>query len=125
MKILYVEDSPSSVRVLERIALLLGHELVVATNGADGLKRVDPSLDLIFMDISLPDTDGLTLTRQIRAQYPDLPIIAATAHVADTDRERCLEAGCTDYIGKPYRIPALIDLIKSYAARGLPAEHEG
>ncbi len=121
MKILYIEDSPSSIRVLERIALLLGHEMVVATNGAEGLEQVDRSVNLIFMDIGLPDTDGLTLTRQIRAQFPDLPIIAATAHVGATDRDWCMEAGCTDYIGKPYRIPALIELIKSYEAPDLPA----
>ncbi len=124
MKILYVEDASSSIRVLERISQLLGHELVVATNGAEGLKLIDPSLDLIFMDISLPDIDGLTLTRQIRVNYPDLPIIAATAHVGEGDRDWCLEAGCTDYIGKPFRIPALIELIKSYEGRRRTAEGE-
>jgi CheY-like chemotaxis protein len=118
MRILYVEDAPVSIHVLEQIARLLGHELVVATTGAEGLVLADRAPDLIFMDISLSDVDGLTLTRQIRARYPAVPIIAATAHVADEDRARCLAAGCSGYVGKPYRIPALVELIQSYDRSG-------
>ena len=115
MKILCIEDNASNMHVVQRLAAALGYELLAATHGQEGLALVGQTPDIILMDISLPDMDGLTLTHQIRAMLPDTPIIAVTAHALPDDRQKCLAAGCTDYLSKPYRILELVALLQKYA----------
>jgi len=72
---------------------------------------------LILMDISLPDVDGLAATRLIRSLREPLariPIIAITASAMVGDRERCLAAGCNDYLAKPFTVRALVDILQTY-----------
>ncbi len=116
MKILYVEDTPINVRMMERIASHLGHELIVATTGIDGLKLIQEtvSLDLILLDIDLPGADGFRLTHQIRQLRPQVPIVAITAYAMSGDREKCLEAGASDYISKPYKFDTIADLCRRH-----------
>ena len=123
MKILYIEDSPVSIRAMQRIAQHLGCELVTASNAADGLKMARAGCDLILMDISLPDLDGLTLTRHMRDEYITVPIVAVTAHAVTGYREKCLSAGCTDYITKPYNVGDMLDVIKRNEMK-FPGSHE-
>lgn len=117
--ILYIEDNPSNVLVVDRIVESLGHRLVVATNAHDGMEMLlKDRPDLVLMDVGLPDLDGLTATQQIRthAGMDTLPIIAVTASAMTGDRERCLEAGCDDYIAKPFQMRTLIDMLRRYLA---------
>lgn len=115
MKILYFEDSFVNVRVMQRLATHAGHELIIAANGAEGMTLLDSQHpDVILMDISLPDIDGLSLTKQIRQQAIAKPIIAVTAHAMVGDRERFLDAGCTDYISKPYEVDDMVKLLAQY-----------
>lgn len=114
MQILYIEDTRSNIHVIERLALAQGYQLLVAMNGAEGLLLARKCPDLVLIDISLPDIDGLAVTRQMRLFLPETPIIALTAHALSDDRGKCLAAGCTDYLAKPYRITTLIELIERY-----------
>ena len=115
--ILYIEDSPANVTVVERITENLGYNLHVATNATDGLHLLyELQPDLVLMDIGLPDIDGLTATRKIRMDESmrALPVIAITASAMVGDREKCLEAGCSDYLAKPFQIKDLVTMFNKW-----------
>jgi len=103
-KILVVEDNDRNRRLMRILLKASGYEVIEAATGKeamDYLKTQKP--DLILMDIQLPHTDGLELTREIKnvEATSDIPIIAVTAYAMKGDRERILEAGCDGYISKP------------------------
>jgi CheY-like chemotaxis protein len=104
-RILLVEDNPATIDVMQKELEFLGYESVVADNGREA---VDLSLsqapDLIIMDISLPKMDGLEASLLIRKnpKTQSIPILAATARALPGDREKCLQAGCDDYLAKPF-----------------------
>jgi PAS domain S-box-containing protein len=118
-KILLVEDHP----VNRKLALLLlqrgGHEVDTAENGREAVEAVlQHPYDLVFMDVQMPEMDGIEATRLIRAQEPAdrrIPIIAMTAHAMQGDRERCLKAGMDDYITKPIQPKELANVIQRWA----------
>lgn len=114
MNILYVEDRDNFVRMMRSIVEHLGHQMLAARTGAEALALLDEHPALILTDISLPDMDGLALTRQFRALLPEVPVIAVTAHILPDERERCLDAGCADYVPKPFRVEAMLVLLKRY-----------
>ena len=106
-KILLVDDS-ATVLMMERMILATERfEIVTAANGEEAQERArQEQPDLILMDISMPDMDGLTATQQLRTipQLQGTPIVALTANVMEGDREKTLRAGCDGYIGKPIDI---------------------
>jgi len=119
-KILVVEDNDRSRRLLKVLLKAKGYEVIEATTGEGAMNCLrDQAPDLILMDIQLPNTDGLELTREIRsrAETENIPIVAVTAYAMKGDRERILEAGCDAYISKPINtreLPLLIaDLLKA------------
>lgn len=114
MHILYVEDTAINVRVMSKVAQQLDAVLWVAPTGAEALTLLRAEFDLILVDIGLPDMDGLVLTRRIRDKLPTMPIIAVTAHTLPEDHARCLAAGCTDYIGKPFRFQEMVAAVGRY-----------
>lgn len=109
-RVLVVEDEETSRRI---IALALGRpdrELLFARNGEEAVQLAESAVpDLIVMDMMLPGLDGFETTRRILAQpaLARIPIVALTARTADFDEHRAREAGCVDYITKPYRIEHL------------------
>lgn len=111
MKILLVEDNEMNLDMLSRRLERKGFEVVIATDGAQGLELAQSEApDLILMDMSLPVMDGWEATRRIRA-LPEIsatPIIALTAHAVTGDRERCFEAGCNEYETKPVKFDQLM-----------------
>jgi len=114
-RILLVEDDATNRTLARRILDARGFDVCEAVDGQDALNNLAASIpDILLLDLSLPQVDGWTVTRCLRqdAQYDNLWIIAVTAHAMAGDRERALEAGCNDYLAKPYR-PA--DLIASIA----------
>lgn len=104
-RILLVEDNPATVEVMQQELELLGYEVVVAKNGVEAVALAESELpDLIIMDIALPKMDGLKATSQIRSnpKTKGIAILAATAKALPEDREKCLAAGCDDYLAKPF-----------------------
>ncbi len=108
--LLYVEDDLNNRTLVRRILEAEGYQLVDAANAHQAMKFMkERKIDLILMDISMPEMDGYTLTAQIKSdpEYTKIPIIAMTANVMRGDRERALEAGCDGYIQKPIDIDLL------------------
>jgi|GEM_PF-1261373 ABC-type nitrate/sulfonate/bicarbonate transport systems, periplasmic components len=101
--ILVVEDDPSNSLLLKTILEKRGATVIVANNGREAVDFAlfNPQIQLILMDIKLPEINGLDATKMIKKEKPNLPIIAQTAYAMEEDRYRCLEAGCDDYIIKP------------------------
>jgi CheY-like chemotaxis protein len=76
--------------------------------------KADPNIDLIMMDMKMPDMDGYEATRQIRLFNEQVVIIAQTAFGLPGDRSRAIKAGCNDFMAKPISVAALMELIQSY-----------
>jgi len=118
LRILIAED----VAVNQKVALLvlerLGYRADVANNGLEALEALRrQNYDLVFMDVQMPEMDGLEATRRICKIFPEAKrpwIVAMTAHAMRGDREECLEVGMNDYISKPVRVEALIKALKNY-----------
>jgi CheY-like chemotaxis protein len=113
-----VEDHPPNAKLMIAYLSKMGYEVTWARNADEmwhALTLSQPAL--ILMDVHLPQTDGLTLTRQLRQQpqYQQLPIIAQTAMAMSGDRQLCLEAGATDYITKPIDLNTLGELVSHYS----------
>ncbi len=114
--LLVVEDNYISFKLIQAILKSSGLNLLHADNGevAVDLCRKHPEIDMVLMDVMLPIMDGLTATRLILEDRPGLPIIAATANAFAEDRDRCLAAGCIDYITKPIAIDRFYDVLNNY-----------
>jgi len=115
--ILYVEDNPENRMLIRRVLQAEGYTVLEAENAAQTLEKVrQQPLDLILMDINLPEVDGYTLTSSIKT-IPGLrrvPVIALTANVMRGDRERSFEAGCDGYIQKPIDVDKIPLQIKHF-----------
>jgi two-component system cell cycle response regulator DivK len=121
-KVLCVEDNPVNMLLVSRIVEAEGHELIRASDGAAAeaiLSTLVP--DIILLDINLPGKSGLELAREFKddARLAPIPLIATTAQVLVGDRERCLEAGCDDYLPKPLDIRKLREVLRQYLSNGV------
>jgi CheY-like chemotaxis protein len=116
MKILYVEDNPANLFLIRRVAKIGQHEVMNYIDGEEVLRKIDIAKpDLILMDIQLAgDMTGLDVVRELRKKGYTLPIIAVTAYAMVGDRERCLEAGCDDYVAKPLPITRMVEIFEKY-----------
>jgi CheY-like chemotaxis protein len=116
-RILVVEDNPVNLELVRDILEAHGHEVLEAANATDGLALLSGELpDLILMDIQLPGMDGLTATRQIKAdaRLQGIPVVALTAHAMKGDEERALAAGCDGYVSKPIDTRALPQMVAGF-----------
>jgi CheY-like chemotaxis protein len=125
-RILVVEDDVRNVFALTSILEPRGAQVQIARNGREALEALDasrqgnsPPVDLVLMDIMMPEMDGLTAMRHIRSQpeWKKLPIIALTAKAMKDDQEQCLQAGANDYMAKPLEIEKLLSLIRVWIPR--------
>jgi len=115
--VLYVEDDSESRLLVRRVLQAEGYNMLEAKDAADGLASAkEQRPDLILVDINLPEVDGLTLARQIKAvaDLASTPVVALTANVMRGDRERSLGAGCDGYIQKPIDVDLLPRQISGY-----------
>jgi two-component system cell cycle response regulator DivK len=117
--ILYIEDNPDNMLLVQRALESRGYKLLKAVNGVDGISSAEENMiDLILLDINLPDIDGYEVAQRLRkSSKPDLayiPIIAVTANALKGDAERALEAGCDVYMSKPINIRELWARIEAY-----------
>ncbi|WP_312709287.1 response regulator [Stenotrophomonas sp.] len=118
--VLLAEDDVRNIFALSSVLEPLGVSLEIARNGQEAVDRLaQREVDLVLMDIMMPEKDGLTAMREIRAQrhLQDLPIIALTAKAMPDDRERCLQAGANDYIAKPIDVDKLVSLCRVWCSR--------
>jgi two-component system phosphate regulon response regulator PhoB/two-component system alkaline phosphatase synthesis response regulator PhoP len=114
-KILLVEDNPDLRELVERQLGILGYDSILARDGQEAIRLAESERpDVIIMDLFLPKFDGLEAAARIR-KNPNLqlvPIIAATGRAEPGDRELCLNAGCDEYLAKPYAPQQLGDAIR-------------
>jgi CheY-like chemotaxis protein len=124
-RILYVEDNFQNKRLVKKVLVAKGYEVLEAEDGLQGIAiaaRERP--DLILMDINMPGIDGMEATSRLKSS-PDLshiPIIALTANAMRGDRERILAAGCDDYLQKPVDNTKLVELIERFLKQPEPTE---
>jgi CheY-like chemotaxis protein len=115
-RIMIVEDDVRNVFALSAVLEPKGAKVAIARNGREALDqlRADPNVDLVLMDIMMPEMDGIEATKALRAdaQFARLPIIALTAKAMIDDREKCLAAGANDYIAKPLEVDKLLSLAR-------------
>ena len=115
-RILCIEDNDSNLRLVSRIVEGEKHEFLMAVDGLTALalaQREHP--DLILLDINIPGLSGLELARRIKDDpaLSSIPVIATTANVLRGDRERCLEAGCDEYLAKPLDVRELQTMLRA------------
>jgi len=112
-KILVVDDDMRNVFALSQLLQELGALPIKADSGSRALRCLEeiPNIDLVLMDIMMPEMDGYETIRRIREKKKDLPVIAVTAKAMETDREICLTAGANDYIAKPVDENSLFAMI--------------
>lgn len=123
--VLIIEDDPASLELVTRIVEDMGHTVITADNGREGIRRaLAQSPDLILLDQHLPDVPGWIVARELRAHesFRRTPIIAVSAGTAE-DRARALDAGCSDFVAKPYdfaELRAAIDFHCQRVEKGAP-----
>jgi len=114
--VLIVDDDMRNVFALSSLLEDKGIKVVVGKNGKDGLDKLNkhPEIDLVLMDIMMPEMDGYEAMQEIRKQkkYKKLPIIALTAKAMKEDREKCIAAGANDYLAKPVETEKLLSLLR-------------
>lgn len=116
ISILLAEDGHDNQRLITHFLEQAGARVAIANTGVEAIARAQSHKPrVILMDMQMPEMDGYQATRTLRESGCGLPIIALTAHAMDGDRERCLEAGCTDYLAKPLDRKELIRLCVEYA----------
>lgn len=116
-KILYVEDNSQNMRLVRKILVHAGYEVVEAENGLTGVDvALNENPDLILMDVNLPDIDGLEVTARLRENNSTkaTPIIALTANAMVGDREKALAAGCDGYLPKPVSRVELLKTVETF-----------
>jgi signal transduction histidine kinase/CheY-like chemotaxis protein len=116
LRVLVAEDDSVSQLVVSSLLRKRGHEVAVAESGKRALQLIDAArFDLAFMDVQMPDMDGLEATAAIRLREQKngdhLPIVALTAHAMEGDRKRCMNAGMDDYLSKPVRSKDLDEVL--------------
>jgi signal transduction histidine kinase/CheY-like chemotaxis protein len=130
LSILVAEDSAVNRHLITKVLESAGHRVWTATNGTEAAQNFQTeAFDLIFMDLEMPDIDGLAATQAIRAsEAPGLhvPIYALTAHALPSDRERCFAAGMDGFVAKPIAADEVLQLVSRLAATmGPPADTSG
>jgi CheY-like chemotaxis protein len=115
--VLLVDDDVRNIFALNSALEARGAKVEIARNGREAVEKVQAlagKIDLVLMDIMMPEMDGYEATRRIRqdARFARLPIIAVTAKAMADDQEKCLKAGANDYLAKPIELPKLLSLIR-------------
>lgn len=120
-RVLAIEDNTTNMVLISRIVEAEGHALLRAEDGPSALELLEREIpDIILLDINIPGIHGLDLARRIKMddRLWHIPVIATTANVLVGDKERCLEAGCDDYLPKPLDIRRLREMMRHYLTNG-------
>ncbi|OFX82769.1 MAG: hypothetical protein A2X00_05910 [Bacteroidetes bacterium GWE2_32_14] len=115
IRILVAEDNIINQKVAQTIFKNLGYEIVLAQNGKDCVKKVkEEKYDIIFMDIMMPEQDGLEATAEIRSIGNKIPIVAMTANAREEDKMKAIDSGMNHYLSKPVRIEEIKEVLIKY-----------
>ena len=121
-RVLVIDDDIRNIFSLASVMEAHRIEVLHAESGREGIERLraDPGVDVVLVDIMMPEMDGYETMRTIRSieEFRGLPMIAVTAKAMKGDRDKCIEAGATDYIAKPVDIDHLLSLLRIWTAKG-------
>jgi CheY-like chemotaxis protein len=114
--ILIAEDEETNFVYLETALLMTNIKILRAKNGKEAveLARINPAINIILMDIKMPEMNGLEATRSIKSFRKDVPIVAQTAFALEEDRRNCAAVGCDDFLAKPIRYKILLETLAKY-----------
>ena len=117
--VLYIEDNPDNMLLVRRVLVARGYNFIEAENGLKGVAVAeDQEVDLILLDINLPDIDGYEVAKRLRSSpkhsLAHTPIIAITANALKGDAEKALEAGCDVYMSKPINVHELRARVEAF-----------
>jgi two-component system cell cycle response regulator DivK len=120
--ILCIEDHPDNMMLIRRLFPTGRYNLIEAKTGVQGLSIAEnQELDLILLDINLPDIDGYEIARRVRSnskpELTQVPIIAVTANAMKGDAQKALDAGCDVYLSKPINIVELIETVDAFVGK--------
>ena len=118
-RVLHIEDNPSNRKAVQHIFRMVAHQLLEAADGETGLELAQRQLpDLILLDIQLPGISGDEVASRLKTDEHtrQIPIIAVTSYALNGDDRKAREAGCDDYIAKPYRPKTLLDMLEKHLA---------
>lgn len=127
-QVLCIEDNKTNMLLVSRIVEADGYELIRAEDGPSALAFLEDHVpDIILLDVNIPGIHGLDLARMIKEdqRLAHVPLIATTANVLVGDKERCLEAGCDEYLPKPLDIRRLRQVMRDYVNRSNSAPTGG
>lgn len=122
--VLYIEDHPDNMTLVRRILQSESYTLVEAKTGLQGMLIAESQdIDVVLLDVNLPDVDGYEIARRLRTStktaLATIPIIAVTANAMKGDAQKALSAGCDFYMSKPINIQDLLEKVKNFASRKL------
>jgi two-component system cell cycle response regulator DivK len=114
--ILIAEDVESNYLYLKAVFSKLNANVFWAKNGLEVLDICEKEeiMDLVLMDLQMPEMNGYEATQILKKRYPDLPVVAQTAFAMSDDREKALDAGCDDYLAKPIKSKDLLNIAEKY-----------
>lgn len=114
-KILIAEDVESNFLYLKAVLSKLNATVFWAKNGIEAIEICENnSIDLVFMDLQMPDMNGYEATEILKKKLPHVPVVAQTAFAMSDDREKALEAGCDDYLAKPIKSKDLLSVVEKF-----------
>jgi CheY-like chemotaxis protein len=113
--ILIAEDVESNYLYLKAVLSKLNATIFWAKNGVEAVEICEGNpIDLIFMDLQMPEMNGYEATEILKKKFPSLPIVAQTAFAMSDDREKALDAGCDDYLAKPIKSKDLLNVVEKF-----------
>lgn len=114
--ILIAEDVESNFLYLKAVLSKLNANIFWAKNGIEAVEicNGENAIDLIFMDLQMPEMNGYEATQILKKKFPDMPIVAQTAFAMSDDREKALDAGCDDYLAKPIKSKDLLSVVEKF-----------
>lgn len=117
--ILIAEDVESNFLYLKAVLSKLNANVFWAKNGLEVLEicEKEKNMDLVLMDLQMPEMNGYEATQLLKVKYPDLPVIAQTAFAMSDDREKAIDAGCDDYLAKPIKSKDLLNITEKYLTK--------
>ncbi|MBT7462829.1 MAG: response regulator [Bacteroidetes bacterium] len=119
LNILIAEDEPINYMILEKILSTMGANIFWAKDGIEAvdMARSHHDIQMVFMDIRMPEMDGFEATKIIRSEFPELAIIMLTAYTLSNEEELCIKAGATAFLTKPIRPVELRQVINEIAIK--------